>query len=86
MTLASVFSPVAPLDETLAYRAMSKVPIERDFRTIAEADLVVFQDRIALSPPFTNQRVSEYEDYVRRVGVGPFRVADDISIYLMRNR
>jgi hypothetical protein len=38
-------------------------------------DIVVFPDRVDLSPPFTNQRVSDYERYVREVSFGPIRVA-----------
>jgi hypothetical protein len=69
---------------TLAYQAMSGVPIEEDFRTISEANQVVFQDRDALSPLFTNQRASEYERYVRQGGYVPIRVGDDVSVYSMR--
>jgi len=69
--------------DTLAYQAMSGVPIEDDFHAIGESDLVVFQDRDALSPSFTNQRVSEYERYIHQGGYVPMRVGDDVSLYLM---
>jgi hypothetical protein len=69
---------------TLAYHAMSGVPIEADFRAMSESDQVVFQDRDALSPPYLNQRASEYERYIRQGGHVPIRVADDVSVYSMR--
>jgi hypothetical protein len=71
---------------TLAYKAMTGVPIEEDFHAIREADHVVFQDSDKLSPPFTNQRVSEYERYVRQVGYVPIRVGDDVTVYSMHCR
>jgi hypothetical protein len=87
MAVAMVFSAsgVSTAD-TLAYRAMSGVPIEEDFRALSRSDQVVFQDAGALSPPFTNQRVSEYERYIRQGGSVPIRVGDDISVYSMRCR
>jgi hypothetical protein len=87
MVLARYFSEsgVSNLG-TLAYQAADNVPIEEDFRVISQYDLVVFQDPPALSPPFTNQRASEYERYAQQVGVGPIRVGDDISVYLVRRR
>ena len=70
--------------DTLAYKAMSGAPIEEDFRAIRESDLVVFQDKDALGPPFTNERVSEYEWYIRQQGEDvPIRVGTDISVYPM---
>ena len=63
---------------------MSGVPIEEDFRAISESDQVVFQDRDAMGPPFTNQRASEYERYIRQSGYVPIRVGDDVSVYSMR--
>jgi len=68
---------------TLAYQAMSGRPIEEDLNMLSSVDEVVFQDRRALSPPFTNQRVPEYEQYVRQIAFGPIRVGDDTSVYLM---
>jgi hypothetical protein len=70
--------------DTLAYRAMYGEPIEGDFRAIRESDQVVFQDRDALYPPFTNQRASEYERYIRQAGHVPIKVGDDVSVYSMR--
>ena len=70
--------------DTLAYEAMYGEPIEEDFHTISEYDQVVFQDRDALDPPFTNQRASEYERYIRLGGYVPIRVGDDVSVYSMR--
>jgi hypothetical protein len=73
--------------DTLAYKALLGEPIEEDFRAIRESDLVVFQDKDALSPPFTNQRASEYERYTRQQdGYVPIRVGDDISVYPMHCR
>ena len=69
---------------SLANRAMSGVPIEADFHTISESDQIIFQDRKALSPPFTNQRASEYERYLRQIGHIPIRIGDDVSVYSMR--
>jgi hypothetical protein len=69
---------------SLAYRAMSGVPIEEDFRAISESDQVVFQNRETLDPPFTNQRVSEYERYLQQGGYVPIRVSDDVSVYSLR--
>jgi hypothetical protein len=68
---------------TVAY-PMSGEQIDADFHAITESDQVVFQDGNALSPPFTNQRASEYERYIRQVGYIPTRVGDDVSVYSMR--
>jgi hypothetical protein len=67
----------------ICFSAVFGVPIERDFQAIGESDMVVFQDKDALYPPFTNQRVAEYEQYVRQAGSGPIRGGGDISVYLM---
>jgi hypothetical protein len=74
MALAIEFSASGASAGTLAYRAMSGVPIKEDFRAMSEADQVVFQDGDALSPAFTNQRASEYERYIRQGGSVPIRV------------
>jgi len=71
---------------TLAYQAMSGVPIEAAFRAISKSDQVVFQDSEALSPAFTNQRATEYEQYIRQGGHVPIRVGDDLTLYSMRCR
>lgn len=71
---------------TLAYNAISGIPIEDDIHTMREADQVVFQDKDQLSPPFTNQRVSDYERYVRQAGYIPARVASDLTVYSMSCR
>ena len=70
--------------ETLAYNAMNGVPIEEDFLTISEQDLVVFQDRDASFSPFSNKRVLDYERYIRRGGHVPIRVGGDLTVYSMR--
>jgi hypothetical protein len=54
---------------TLAYDAVSGVPIEEDSHTISDQDLVVFQDRDALFPPFAAQRVPDYERYILQAGM-----------------
>jgi hypothetical protein len=61
MLLAIVLSPSRPSIETdtLAWPALADLPIADDFRVIRESDLVVFQNKEALNPPFTNRRVSE---------------------------
>ena len=76
----------AGLVKTLASPERSGVPIEEDFRAMADADELVLQDRDKLSPPFTNRRVSEYERYVRQGGYISARVWDDVSVYSMRCR
>ena len=70
--------------EAVSYQAISGVPIEKDFRSMSESDLVVFQDRDASSPPFTNQHASEYERYVQHIGYVPTKVGDDVSVYWTR--
>lgn len=76
-----VSAPVVPVEvSNLAYQAVSGVPIEADFHEISESDLVVFQDRDASSPQFTNQRAPEYERYARQLGYVSVRI-DDLSIY-----
>ena len=76
----------AGLVNTLATEDRFGVPIEEDFHAIGEADEVVLQDRDKLSPPFTNRRISEYEQYLRQGGYSPARVWDDVSVYSMRCR
>jgi len=84
MRLALEVSSSRPSVEaySLAWRAASGTPIEEDFRTIGQSDLVVFQNSEALDPPFTNQRVPEYEQYARQeFGDVPIKIADGIRIY-----
>lgn len=81
MELAMKFSASKATIDDLAYQAMNGKPIVEDFRQISESDLVVFQDREALSPAFSNQRVQEYERYVRQGGFIPIRAGDDVSVY-----
>jgi hypothetical protein len=78
---------VTPVDvEGLADYAVSGVPIEQDFREIDQADQVVLQDKEKLWPPFTNQRVWEYEQHIRQGGYVPVRIMDDLSVYSKRCR
>ena len=72
--------------DTLADHDMAIMPIEEDFRAMSKSDEVVFQDKDSLSPPFTNRRVSEYEQYVRQSGYIPIKVGDDVTVYTMRCR
>ena len=81
MELAMKLSASKATIDDLAYQAMNGKPIAEDFRQISESDLVVFQDREALSPAFSNQRVQEYERYVRQGGFIPIRAGDDVSVY-----
>jgi hypothetical protein len=88
MLLAIVLSPSRSSIETatLAWPPLANLPIEDDFRVIRESDIIVFQDKQALNPPFSNRRVSEYEQYTRQqAGDGPIKVMDDVSIYGMRH-
>jgi hypothetical protein len=71
---------------TLAHGVMLGVPIEEDFHWISEQDLVVFQDRDTLYPPFANERVSDYERYIRQGRYVPIRVGVDLTVYSMRCR
>jgi len=85
MGLELEFSDSGASAITLAYQAVSGIPIEEDFRAMSEADMVVFQDARHINPKFSNQRVSEYERYIRqRGGSAAIRVGDDISIYSTR--
>ena len=88
MDLAIAASPSgASFDvSTLAYRTWSGAAIEFDYQAMRDSDEVVFQDRGALYPPFTNQRVSDYERYMRQGGYIPVRRGSDLSIYSIRCR
>ena len=70
--------------DTLAYPVSKGRPIEEDFRVMSKSDEVIFQDRDALSPPYTNRRASEYERYLRQGGYASIRVADDVTVYAIR--
>ncbi len=69
---------------TLAYQAMFGAPISQDFHAIDKTDQVVFQDTKELNPPFTNARVSEYEQYVRQAEYVPVNVGSDLRVYSKR--
>ena len=84
MGLDLEFSDSGPSATTLAYQAISGVPIEEDFHTMSESDMVVFQDDRHINPKFSNQRVSEYERYIRQGGFVPIKVGDDLSVYPVR--
>lgn len=81
LRLALEFSPHGPSVGTLAYQAISGVPLEDDFRSINQADIVVFQEYQHINPKFTNQRVPEYEAYMRQTGAVPIRIAEDLYLY-----
>ena len=72
--------------DTMPYHAVYGLPIEEDFHAIDHSDEVVFQDKDELNPPFTNQRVSEYERYVQRSEYDPIRVGNDLTLYSVRCR
>jgi hypothetical protein len=82
--LASEFSASRAVNGTLSYNAFYNIPLEEDFRAISESDLIVFQDESALSPPYANERVSEYKRYIQQRGHVPIRVAEDVSVYSIR--
>jgi hypothetical protein len=75
------FSQSSVSANTLAYQAVSGVPIEQDFHAMSESDMVVFQDPRHINPKFSNQRVPEYERYISRAQSVPIKVGDDLSIY-----
>lgn len=83
MELASEVSTsgVLPRVSTLAYNAMLGSPIGYDFRWISVQDQVIFQDKGALFPAFTNQRAQDYERAIRQAGYVPVRAGDDVSVY-----
>jgi hypothetical protein len=84
MNLTSELSSSGASIRTLAYQAMSGAPIQDDFSTINNSDMVVFQDAPRLRPKFTNQRVPEYQQYVQRAGSVATRVGDDTNVYSAR--
>ena len=86
MDLAIEVSGASVTVGTLAWETMRGVPIEEDFHRISKQDLVVFQDREALSPPFANERVPDYELYIRQGRYVPIRVGGDLTVYSMRGR
>ena len=68
--------------DALAYRAINGSPIDDDFHAMQQSDLIVFQDDDALSPPFTNSRVSDYRQYIsQRGGYVPIRLWGDVIVY-----
>ena len=84
MHVALAVSPSLPPIETssLAWSAAAGRPIEDDFRKIGESDLVVFQSQEEQGVPVTNQRVADYEQYIRQhFGDAPIKVVNDIRIY-----
>jgi hypothetical protein len=83
LRLAVEFSPYKPAFGTLAYQAISGVPLDDDFRSIRQTDIVVFQERQHINPKFTNQRVPKYEAYLLGEGAMPVRVAEDVYWYRM---
>lgn len=86
MALSALFSSRSYSTGTLAYRASSGVPLEDDFRTLAETEVVVFQDPSFTGPRFTNQRVREYEEYLKQSGDTPTTITSDVYAYFPRGR
>jgi len=68
---------------TLAWRAASGSPIEDDFQSIRESDLVVFENKDSLlNDPITNQRAAQYEQFTRHyAGDVPVKVVDGVRMY-----
>ena len=60
-------------------------PIEEEFRSMRESDLVFFQERDALAYT-VNPRVSEYERYLRQGGYVPIHIDGDVSVYSIQCR
>ena len=85
MLLATLFSSESFSTGTLAYRAVFGKPIESDLRILRGADLVVFQDGSELEPPFSNQRVPEYEQYLQRMGNTSTRIIGDLYGYRVQH-
>lgn len=69
---------------TLAYNFMYSVPIDDDFRKISGQDEVIFQNSDLSISPSTNERVPEYERFVRQNRYRSFRVGNDMTVYSMR--
>ena len=89
MRLAIAVSPSQKSIEadTLAFSAVSGVPIAEDFRAIRDSDLVVFQDKEAVSPAYLNERAPEYEQYTQEQGqIPPIRVGEGVSVYVLHCR
>jgi hypothetical protein len=79
---AEVSSKPLVESNSLAWRAALGIPIEDDFRTVGQSDLVVFQNDEMLNSPITNVRVSEYEQYTRQhFGDVPVKIVDGMRIY-----
>jgi len=85
MLLATLFSSESFSTRTLAYRAVFGQPMESDLRILSGADLVVFQDGSESEPPFSNQRVPEYEQYLQRMGSTPTRIIGDLYGYRVQH-
>lgn len=69
---------------TVAYGMATGTSLQSDFQDISRSDLIVFQDRAALTPAFSNVRVSEYDRYVRHAGYLATRVGPDLIAYSFR--
>lgn len=77
---AELSSSKIPID-TLAFHAISSVPIQDDFVAMSKSDMVAFQDATRLRLNFTNVRVVEYRQYMQRSSSDPIRVGDDTTLY-----
>jgi hypothetical protein len=74
-----------PRVDTLAYSIMYGVPLQDDLRTIAGSDVIIFQDKQSLFPPYTNERVPEYERFVRQISNPPVRLGTDLTAYFIQH-
>lgn len=81
LRLALEFTASGPTVGTLAYEAISGVPLEHDFRSMRQSDVVVLQEPQHINPKFTNQRVPKYEAYLRQTGATPIKIAEDVYLY-----
>jgi hypothetical protein len=89
MRLAIAVSPSRSTFHTanLAWRAADGSPMEKDFRDIRQADLVVFQNKEDLDSPITNMRLSEYEQFaLQYFGEVPLSEVDGVRIYGARSK
>lgn len=62
------------------------MPLESDFPKLDGSDLIVFANKEALDPAFTNQRAPRYEQYTREhFGDTAIEVADGVRIYVVKH-
>ena len=62
-------------------RISGTATMDQESLQIRNSDLVVFQDKDKLFPPFTNLHVAEYERYVLGAGYASKRIGNDVTVY-----